>query len=82
MIFRHNTHTTTSQLPNPSFAIAAATTTISTTKLNPIYDALDAHQFSIAIKLVAALPDSNILGKALLAHTCFQVRTTARSVNF
>lgn len=41
---------------------------MSTTKLNPIYSALDAHQFSRAIKLAAALPDSNVLGKALLAH--------------
>lgn len=37
-------------------------------KLHPIYVALDNHQFSRAIKLALALPDSNILGKALLAH--------------
>ncbi len=37
-------------------------------KLHPIYVALDNHQFNRAIKLALALPDSNILGKALLAH--------------
>jgi hypothetical protein len=37
-------------------------------KLPPIYAALDSHQYNRAIKLAAALPDSNILGKALLAH--------------
>ena len=39
------------------------------TKLNPIYAAIDAYQFGRAIKLAAALPDSNVLGKALLAHS-------------
>ena len=38
------------------------------TKLSPIYVALEGHQYSRAIKLAAALPDSNTLGKALLAH--------------
>jgi hypothetical protein len=37
-------------------------------KLHPIYVALDAHQYSRAIKLALALPDSHVLGKALLAH--------------
>ncbi|KAG7347212.1 N-acetyltransferase B complex NatB non catalytic subunit [Nitzschia inconspicua] len=37
-------------------------------KLNPIYAALDAHQYNRAIKLASALPESNVLGKALLAH--------------
>jgi hypothetical protein len=37
-------------------------------RLNPIYDALDAHQYNRAIKLASALPETNILGKALLAH--------------
>jgi tetratricopeptide (TPR) repeat protein len=37
-------------------------------KLNPIYAALDAHQYSRAIKLALPLPDTNVLGKALLAH--------------
>ena len=37
-------------------------------KLHPIYVALDAHQYSRAIKLGSALPDTNVLGKALLAH--------------
>jgi hypothetical protein len=37
-------------------------------KLHPVYVALDAHQYSRAIKLASALPDSNTLGKALLAH--------------
>ena len=41
---------------------------MSNKKLHPIYVALDAHQYSRAIKLAAALPDSNTLGKALLAH--------------
>lgn len=40
----------------------------STGKLNPIYGALDAHQYNRAIKLASALPDTNVLGKALLAH--------------
>ncbi len=39
------------------------------TKLNPIYAAIDAYQFNRAIKLASALPDSNVLGKALLAHS-------------
>ena len=37
-------------------------------KLNPIYAALDSHQYNRAIKLPSALPDTNILAKALLAH--------------
>ena len=37
-------------------------------KLHPVYVALDSHQYSKAIKLASALPDSNVLGKALLAH--------------
>jgi hypothetical protein len=37
-------------------------------KLNPVYVALDAHQYNRAIKLASALPDTNVLGKALLAH--------------
>jgi tetratricopeptide (TPR) repeat protein len=39
------------------------------TKLNPIYAAIDAHQYSRAIKLASVLPDSNVLGSALLAHS-------------
>ena len=42
---------------------------MATTKLNPIYAAIDAYQFNRAIKLASALPDSNVLGKALLAHS-------------
>jgi tetratricopeptide (TPR) repeat protein len=38
-------------------------------KLNPIYAAIDAYQFNRAIKLASSLPDSNVLGKALLAHS-------------
>lgn len=38
------------------------------TKLSPIYAALDSHQYNRAIKLASALPDNNVLGKALLAH--------------
>ena len=41
---------------------------MSSSKLHPIYVALDGHQYNRAIKLASALPDSNILGKALLAH--------------
>lgn len=37
-------------------------------KLHPIYVALDSHQYGKAAKLASALPDSNVLGKALLAH--------------
>ena len=37
-------------------------------KLHPIYVALDGHQYNRAIKLGSALPDTNVLGKALLAH--------------
>ena len=40
----------------------------STAKLHPIYAALDAQQFTRAIKLASSLPSSNVLGKALLAH--------------
>eukprot|EP00537_Pseudo-nitzschia_pungens_P001776 CAMPEP_0172369888 /NCGR_PEP_ID=MMETSP1060-20121228/35085_1 /TAXON_ID=37318 /ORGANISM="Pseudo-nitzschia pungens, Strain cf. cingulata" /LENGTH=1118 /DNA_ID=CAMNT_0013094977 /DNA_START=142 /DNA_END=3498 /DNA_ORIENTATION=- len=39
------------------------------TKLNQIYAAIDAYQFGRAVKLASALPDSNVLGKALLAHS-------------
>ena len=39
------------------------------TKLNPIYAAIDAYQYNRAIKLASALPNSNVLGKALLAHS-------------
>jgi hypothetical protein len=41
---------------------------MSNNKLHPIYVALDVHQYHRAIKLASALPDSNVLGKALLAH--------------
>jgi hypothetical protein len=41
---------------------------MSSKKLHPIYVALDAHQYNRAVKLAAALRDSNVLGKALLAH--------------
>mmetsp|Transcript_3144 Transcript_3144/g.7896 ORF Transcript_3144/g.7896 Transcript_3144/m.7896 type:complete len:1109 (+) Transcript_3144:106-3432(+) len=37
-------------------------------KLAPIYAALDGHQYSRAIKLGLALPSTNLLGRALLAH--------------
>jgi len=43
------------------------------TKLNPIYAAIDAYQFNRAIKLASSLPDSNVLGKALLAHSYTKV---------
>src|SRR6056300_1573514 len=41
-------------------------------KLHPIYVALDGHQHSRAVKLALALPESNTLGKALLAHAYFK----------
>ena len=37
-------------------------------KIHPIYVALDANQYSRAIKLCLALPKENILAQALLAH--------------
>lgn len=41
---------------------------MSSNKLHPIYVALDSHQYSRAVKLASALPPSNLLGQALLAH--------------
>ncbi|CAJ1965627.1 unnamed protein product [Cylindrotheca closterium] len=41
---------------------------MSSGKLHPIYVALDGHQYSRAVKLALSLPESNTLGKALLAH--------------
>jgi hypothetical protein len=41
-------------------------------KLHPIYVALDSYQYSRAIKLALALPDSNVLGKCLLAHAFYK----------
>jgi len=43
-------------------------------KLSAIYASLDAHQYNRAIKQAAALPDSNTLGKALLAHAYAKTR--------
>lgn len=37
-------------------------------KLHQVYVALDSHQYNRAIKLCLALPKTNILGQALLAH--------------
>jgi hypothetical protein len=48
--------------------MSSLTSNNNTSKLHPIYVALDAHQYNRAIKLAAALPDSNVLGKALLVH--------------
>lgn len=45
---------------------------MSSGKLHPVYVALDGHQYNRAIKLALALPDSNTLGKALLAHAYFK----------
>ena len=44
----------------------------SMSKLHPVYAALDSYQYSRAIKLASALPDSNILGKCLLAHAFYK----------
>lgn len=41
-------------------------------KLHPIYVALESYQYSRAIKLAAALPESNLLGKCLLAHAYYK----------
>jgi len=41
-------------------------------KLHPIYVALDSFQYNRAIKLATALPDSNVLGKCLLAHAYYK----------
>jgi hypothetical protein len=41
-------------------------------KLHPVYVALDSYQYNRAIKLAAALPDSNVLGKCLLAHAYYK----------
>lgn len=41
-------------------------------KLHPVYVALDNFQYSRAIKLASALPDDNVLGKALLAHAYYK----------
>ena len=45
---------------------------IGMSKLHPVYAALDSYQYSRAIKLASALPDSNILGKCLLAHAYYK----------
>ena len=45
---------------------------MSSGRLHPIYVALDGHQYNRAVKLALALPESNILGKALLAHAYFK----------
>ena len=50
------------------------------TKLNPIYAAIDAYQFGRAIKLASALPDSNVLGKALLAHSYTKARQKHQAI--
>ena len=41
---------------------------MSSNKLQPIYDALDSHNFNRAIKWCLALPPSFLIGQALLAH--------------
>ena len=40
----------------------------SSNKIHPIYVALDANQYSRAIKLCLAMPKDNLLAQALLAH--------------
>jgi tetratricopeptide (TPR) repeat protein len=45
---------------------------MSTVKLNPIYVALDSHQYSRAVKLCLALPKGHALGQALLAHAYYK----------
>ena len=41
---------------------------MTSSKLHPIYQALESHQYSRAIKLCLAQPDSALLAKTLLAH--------------
>ena len=41
---------------------------MTSSKLHPIYQALESHQYNRAIKLCLAQPDSALLAKALLAH--------------
>mmetsp|Transcript_27441 Transcript_27441/g.41550 ORF Transcript_27441/g.41550 Transcript_27441/m.41550 type:complete len:915 (-) Transcript_27441:420-3164(-) len=52
---------------------------MSNSKLNPIYVALDSHQYSRAAKLAATLPPSNRLGRALLAYAYYKSGQTTNS---
>jgi tetratricopeptide (TPR) repeat protein len=47
----------------------SSTATGSTSKLHPVYVALDSHQYQRAIKLCLALPPDHLLGQALLIHS-------------
>mmetsp|Transcript_30847 Transcript_30847/g.47039 ORF Transcript_30847/g.47039 Transcript_30847/m.47039 type:complete len:916 (-) Transcript_30847:61-2808(-) len=50
---------------------------MSNTRLNPIYVALDSHQYARAAKLAATLPTSNRLGRALLAYAYYKSGQTS-----
>ena len=52
---------------------------MSTNKLHPVYVALDSHQYSRAIKLASSLPETNLLGKALLAHAYYKNGQTVQA---
>ena len=45
----------------------SSSSTANSGKINSVYAALDAHQYTRAIKLASALPPTNILGQSLLA---------------
>ena len=52
----------------------------SSNKLHPIYVALDAHQYSRAVKLASSLPSDNILGQALFAHALLKSGQTGKAL--
>lgn len=56
------------KLTHPAFLAARHQLIMSSNKIHPIYVALDANQYSRAIKLCLALPKDNLLAQALLAH--------------
>jgi hypothetical protein len=49
-------------------------------RLHSVYAALDSYQYNRAIKLASALPDSNILGKCLLAHAYYKAGQRYQSI--
>ena len=53
---------------------------MSSTKLHPIYVALESHQYNRAVKLASALPPSNTLGQALLAHALLKSGAVAKAL--
>ena len=55
-------------VPVPCTRVYAIMSDNANVKLNPIYVALDTHDYRRAVKLCLALPKANHLGQALLAH--------------